>query len=98
MPTYERSLEFLNDLAQLTPEQRKQFETAVREFVEDLKAGRPFRPSLGVKRFQRRPGAYEMRWASDGRALLEFGTSPHQGDAHIIWLAVGTHDIYKKSR
>lgn len=54
MPTYERSIEFLNDLARLTPDQRKQFEAAVHQMVEDLKANRPFRPSLGVERFHRR--------------------------------------------
>ena len=51
MPTYERSAEFLNDLARLTPDQRQQFQAAVRQMVEDLKANRPFRPSLGVERF-----------------------------------------------
>jgi len=96
MPTYERSTEFLNDLARLTPDQRKQFQAAARQMVEDLKANRPFRPSLGVERFHRRKGAYEMRWGVDGRALFEYGTSPHPGETHIIWLAVGTHRIYKK--
>ena len=96
MPTYERSAEFLNDLARLTPEQRQQFQAAVRQMVEDLKANRPFRPSLGVERFHKRKSAYEMRWGVDGRALFEYGTSPHPGETHIIWLAVGTHRIYKK--
>ncbi len=96
MPTYERSDEFLHDLARLTPEQRKQFEAAVREMIEDMKAGRPFRNSLGVERFHRRRGAYEMRWGIDGRALFEYGASPRQGETHIIWLAVGSHRIYKK--
>jgi hypothetical protein len=97
MPTYERTEEFLRDLARLTPAQRKQFETAERAMVEGPKANRPFRASLGVERFHRRPNAYEMRWAGDGRALFEFGASPIQGQAHIIWLAAGTHDIYKRS-
>jgi transposase len=96
MPMYERSPEFMHDLERLTPEQRLQFEAAVREMVEDLKARRPFRASLGIKRFHKRPHACEMSWAGDGRALFEYGTSPHQGDVHIIWLAVGTHDIYSR--
>jgi len=96
MPTYERSAEFLRDLARLTPAQRKQFEAAVRAMIEDLKANQPFRASLHIERFHRRPDAFEMRWAGDGRALFEFGQSPIQGEAHIIWLAVGTHNIYKR--
>ncbi len=35
-----------------------------------------------------------MSWANDGRALFTYGSSPHQGDTHIIWLRVGTHDIF----
>ncbi|WIG60326.1 MAG: hypothetical protein OJF49_003074 [Ktedonobacterales bacterium] len=96
MPTYERTPEFLKDLALLTPGQRKQFEAGVRALVEDLKANRPFRAGLRVKRFHRRPNAFEMSWAGDGRALFEFGQSPIQGETHIIWLAVGTHDIFKR--
>lgn len=46
MPTYERTPEFLRDLARLTPEQRRQFELAVRALVEDIKANRPFRTSF----------------------------------------------------
>lgn len=37
---------------------------------------------------------YEFRFAGDGRALFMYGTSPHPGDVHIVWLRVGTHDIY----
>ena len=84
MPTYERTAEFLRDLARLTPAQRKQFEAAVRAMVEDLKAKQPFRASLHVERFHRRRDAFEMRWAGDGRTLFEFGQSPTPGETHII--------------
>ena len=53
MPTYERSPRFLKELERLTSEQRLQFEAAVRDMVEDLKAKRPFRLSLGIKRHKR---------------------------------------------
>lgn len=69
------------------------FLEAVRQMVEDLKAKRPFRPGLRVKKFQRLPGVFEMYWAPDGRALFTYGTSPHPGDVHILWLRIGTHDI-----
>lgn len=35
-----------------------------------------------------------MTWANDGRALFKYGTSPHPGDVHIIWLRVGSHEIF----
>lgn len=35
------------------------------------------------------------RYEADGRALFAYGDSPHPGDVHVIWLRIGTHDIYK---
>jgi len=96
MPTYERSQRFLNELKRLTPEQRLQFEAAVRDMVADIKAKRPFRQSLGVKRFKSMADTYEMAWVGDDRALFQYGTSPHPGETHVIWISVGTHDIYKR--
>jgi hypothetical protein len=95
MPTYERREEFLRDLLRLTPEQRAQFDAAVSEMVEDLRAGRPFRTSLRIKRFHSVPGYYEMSYSGDGRAFFEYGTSPHEGDVHIIWRRVGTHKLFR---
>jgi len=96
MPTYERTPEFLGDLRRLTPAQRQLFETAVKAMVEDLRAVRPFRSSLRIERFHRRPGAYEMTWAPDGRALFTYGPSIRLNEPHIVWLAVGTHRIYTR--
>lgn len=93
MPTYDRSDELLRDLQHLTTEQRAQFEAAVNDMVEDLKAGRPFRVSLRVKCFNSISNYYEKSFAGDGRAFFERGTSPHPGDVHIIWRHVGTHKI-----
>lgn len=95
MPTYEADSEFLRDLRRLTPAQRQRFKVAVRRFVEDLKAKRPPRPGLGIERFEGREGVFELHWAPDGRALFAYGTSPHPGDVHVIWLRIGTHDIYR---
>ena len=95
MPTYEVDQLFLRDWRQLTPTQRKRFKAAVRRFVEDLKAGRPPRSGLGIERFEGHEGVFEFHWAPNGRALFAYGTSPHPGDVHIIWLRIGTHDIYK---
>jgi hypothetical protein len=95
MPTFDRSDEFIHDWSRLSPEQRDAFKAAVRQFVADLKSGSGVRTALGVKRFRSVPGVWEFAWASDGRALFRYGTSPHQGDVHIVWLRVGAHDIYR---
>jgi hypothetical protein len=94
MPTYEAGPEFLRDWRRLTPEQQRRFKTAVRKFVEDLKAGRPPRRGLGIERFEGHEGVFEFHRAPDGRALFAYGSSPHPSDVHIIRLRVGTHTIY----
>jgi hypothetical protein len=96
MPTHNEVDRFWQDWDRLTPAQRGLFRQAVAEMVEDLKAGRPFRRSLRVKRFQSLSGVYEMTWAPDGRALFTFGSSPHPGETHITWLRVGTHAIFQQ--
>jgi hypothetical protein len=95
MPTFERTDDFIRDWRHLSPDQQAEFKAAISLLVDDLKAGRGIRPGLGVKRFHSVPGVWEFAWAGDGRALFRYGTSPHEGDIHIIWLRVGTHDIYK---
>lgn len=96
MPTFELDPEFLREWRRLSPADRERFREARRRLVEDLKAKRPIRAGLGVKSFQSEEGVFEFRWAPNGRALFTYGTSPQPGDVHIIWLSVGTHDIYKR--
>ena len=96
MPTYEQDSQFMNDWKHLSPEQRIRFIAAVREMVDDIKAKRPFRTSLRVKRFAAIPNYYEMSFEGDGRALFEFGVSPHPGDIHIFWHGIGGHEIFKR--
>jgi hypothetical protein len=35
-----------------------------------------------------------MTWAPDGRATFAYGPSKRADEPHIIWLEVGTHDIF----
>jgi len=51
---------------------------------------------FGVKRFHSVPGVWEFAWSANGRALFCYGASPHEGDVHIVWLRIGTRDIYKR--
>jgi len=94
MPTHEESLRFLADYAKLSPAQQAAFRRATQLFREGLATGE-FHPSLRVKGFKSEPGWYEMSWAPDGRALWAYGNPVRSNTGpHIVWLRVGTHDIF----
>ena len=92
MPTYTPTESFLRDFRRLSGEQQEAFRNALRRFIEDVKGGR-FRAGLRVKGIQGMPGCFEMSWAADGRAIFTYGSEVHEGEVHVIWLAVGTHEI-----
>ncbi|WP_239347805.1 MULTISPECIES: hypothetical protein [unclassified Frankia] len=94
MPTFERTMRFLDMYRQLTPAQRERFLRARDMFLADLRLGGGFRKGLRVKGVRTRPGVYEMTWAPDGRATFAYGPSKRADEPHIIWLEVGTHDIF----
>lgn len=97
MPTNELEPDFFHDYARLTPTQRQQFKRAVREFVEDLRASRPFRKSLRVKGVQGHAGIFEMTWdMPDSRATFRYGAERTPGEPHIIWRRIGGHDIFQR--
>jgi hypothetical protein len=93
LPTYGETNRFKKDHAALSTEGRKRFKAAVKKFVEDLKAKRPFRKGLRVKGVQGADGIFEMTWAGDGRATFEYGDEQISGEPHIVWRRVGTHDV-----
>jgi hypothetical protein len=93
LPTYERSRQFVDDYSNLSLDQRRAFRSAVQKFVADLKRGRGFRPGLRVKGIKGSPGMFEMSWAPDGRAVFSYGASIRGGEPHIVWHAVGTHEV-----
>lgn len=86
---------FLKDWARLDGSARARFETTVRErFAPDLLAGR-FRAGLRVKRVQGAPGVYELTWAPDGRATWQYADDSTDGDPHVLWRRIGTHDVLR---
>lgn len=85
---------FRRDYKRLTSAQRDRLRSAIRDLVEDLKAGRTPRPALRVKRVRGTKDVWEMSWAPDGRATFQYGQERNPGDAHVIWRRVGTHDIF----
>lgn len=96
MPTYSRTQRFVKDYAGLLPPQKAMFQIAVRAFVEDLRRDRRFRKSLRVKGVQGAQGIFEMTWAPDGRATFEYGPERVEGEPHVIWRRVGTHDVFNR--
>jgi hypothetical protein len=93
MPTRDVTEDFLHDFARLTSAQRAAFLAALEDFIADCDSGR-FRAALRVHKLKDRD-AWSMTWARDGRALFQYGESQLAGKRHIIWLAIGSHEIYK---
>jgi hypothetical protein len=98
VPTYEVTPSFWRDWENLSEQERAAFQTMRRQFVEDLKANRPMRAGLGMRRFRSMPGWYELRWSRDSRALFSFGPARRAGEPHIIWHRAGSHNIYSGNR
>lgn len=96
MPTFEADARFLAQWKNLAPEQRAAFHRARKRLVSALESGERADARIGVKRFRSRPGWYELAWAGDGRALWRLGEPiPGRSGPHIVWLRIGTHDIYR---
>lgn len=66
------------------------------QFVEDLRAKRHPRPSLRVKRIQGAAGVWELTFAPDGRATFNYGPEVIEGEPHVQWRRIGTHDIFNR--
>jgi len=96
MSTREVLQEFLRDWEQLSSEQQHAFRAALAKFIEDLRARGGFRPGLRVKGLRSVAGVYELTWGRDGRATFSFGRSIVEGEPHIIWRRIGTHEILRE--
>lgn len=86
---------FKKDYAALSPGEKAAFRTAVVNFIADLAAGK-FRKGPRVKGIKGATGIFELTWADNGRATFEYGppVEGHEGEPHIVWRRVGTHDIF----
>ena len=95
MPTFAQTDRFRRDFAALSPGQQAAFRAAAAKFVADLPSGR-FRLGLRVKGVQGAAGVFEMTWADDGRATFEYGSTVREGETHIVWRRIGTHEIFTR--
>lgn len=95
MPTFAQTDQFRRDFARLTSAQKVAFRASVAKFVADLPSG-AFRPGLRARGVNGADGVFEMPWANDGRATFEYGPAVHEGETHIVWRRIGTHDIFTR--
>jgi hypothetical protein len=96
VPKFAWLARFGADFDGLSPAQQAAFLAAVAQFVEDLRKGGQFRKGLRVKGLQGASGLFEMTWADDGRATFQYGDAVLEGEPHVIWRRVGTHDIFRQ--
>lgn len=96
MPTFRWLPRFGADFDRLTPAQQAAFLVAVAQFVEDLRSGGQFRKGLRVKGVKGATGVFEMTWGDDGRATFQYGERVVEGEPHVIWRRIGTHEIFKQ--
>jgi len=97
MPTFDRLALFKREYRRLTPEQQARFRAAVAKLVAALKQTPP--ALLGdplVHPLAGHRGVYELRFAPDGRATFTFGAAVREGQPHIIWRRIGTHDVLRE--
>lgn len=96
MPTFEALERFLADYRRLTRDQQEAFRRARKIMVDDLRTGAGFRPGLRIKRVQGTIDVWELTWAPDGRATWQYGDRIKDGEVHVIWRRIGTHDIFRR--
>lgn len=93
-PTYEAGRRFLREYAKLSEDKRRAFREARQKLVAGLRKDPPeFPGDLRVKRVQGTPGVWEITFAPDGRATFAYGPEVREGQAHLTWRRIGTHDV-----
>jgi hypothetical protein len=94
VPTFERLARFDREFRRLPRELQQAFLKMLPVFVGALKATPPAFPvALRVHRVQGASGVWEVTFAPDGRATFEYGPEVIDGEPHVIWRRVGTHDV-----
>ncbi len=96
-PTFASSARFWQAYHRLARRDQQAFLRAKDVFVEDLKAGRAPRPSLGIRPFVGRRGWWEFHFGANLRALFTYGEDTEHG-RHVEWQDIGTHAIYQRNQ
>ena len=91
MRTYEALAAFQRQWGKLDAQQRGAFKKALAVFIANLNAGGAFSPELRVHKLANTE-IWSLTWAMDGRALFRYGDGVTEGEKHIVWEAIGTHN------
>ena len=94
MPTHDETEAFSESTGGLALNSRRNFAAVCCSSVMAWGSGH-FHPSLRIKRYKREPGVWEMSWAPDGRATFKYGEELTPGSPHIVWLRIGSHEIFR---
>ena len=98
MPTYEVLAAFQRQWGKLDASQRQAFRRALVVFLANLRAGGSFSPELRVHKLANTE-IWSLTFAEDGRALFRYGSGVVEGEKHIVWEAIGTHDeVYNRKK
>lgn len=94
MPTYEALAAFQRQYGKLDAAQKEAFRRALAVFIANLKADGVFSPELRVHNLVNTE-IWSLTFSKDGRALFRYGEQIAEGEAHIVWEAIGAHaDVY----
>lgn len=93
MPTFDVSDQFWNEWDRLHLSRQERFLKARDEFVACLKKKRPFPAHLDIHPLKSQKGVFIFCFGPDNRALFRYGDEQAPGDAHILWLRIGGHEV-----
>ena len=91
MPTHEESPEFMKEYLALSDQDQGQVPGCGRT-VPRGSAFQTVPTQPACEGFRRLESVFELTWSQDGRALWAYGPEVHEGEPHIVWLRIGTHD------
>lgn len=78
----------------LSRDQRQRFRAARLKLVTALRHHPPeFPPELRIKRVQGVGDVWELTFSGDGRATFAYGPAELEGETHVVWRRIGTHDV-----
>lgn len=99
MPTHDETAAFLRVWGKMDGNARAAFLNAMSLLVEWLR--QPDNPpprTLRLHPVGHHPvygTVWSMTWAPDGRGLFVYGAELRPGDPHVIWTAIGGHNVYR---
>ena len=99
MPTYAATEAFRRAFQRLPHNKRQAFNEMRRLFLAELKAHGftpPLHPSLRVHKLSGHD-VWLISFGDGMRAVFRLGSPVKEGEVHIVWEFIGTHDEYTRT-